>query len=331
MVSMNLSDVLVVTVRKSFWASMEAEAFPIRVYARVFGGHSTNLPSSLAVFVRALVAIALRRPRVVVLGSVERTVPWFIRARRLGLLGRAKLVVTNQLHLSDEQLRLIDCNVVYSRSWLEHQRPLARARSVFIPLPADGDLRAARRVATPGGYVFTGGGNGRDFRSVIEALRGTNVPLEIVTFSPETLGWESDLPANVRVQWRMPVQSFLERLAAALVVVVPLRDSFSDFGQTTLVQAIALGKAVVATRTPGVVDYLDEGCGGLLVDAGDVGAYRDAILRLVRDDELRHSCEAQARERAEELGYAAFGRSIAEICHRLLRGAGSTNVCSSRQ
>lgn len=318
----SLSDVLVVTVRKSFWASEEAEAFPNRLYAHVFGAHSTNLVSSLAVFARALAAIALRRPRIVVLGSVERTVPWFIRARRLGLLGRAKLVVTNQLHLSDEQLRQVDSNVVYSRSWLERQRPLVRERSVFVPLPADGDLDAARRAAVPDGHVFAGGGNGRDFGSVIEALAGTGVPLEIVTFSPSLLSWEGDLPANVRVRWRMPVQSFLERLAGALVVVVPLRDPASDFGQTTLVQALALGKAVVATRAPGVVDYVEDGREGLLVEARDVDGYRDAILRLVRDDAFRRSCEAQARKRAAQLDYAGFRGSMAEICRGLsLRGA----------
>lgn len=315
---MNLSDVLVVTVRKSFWASEEAEAFPNRLYAHVFCGHSTNLVNSLAVFTRALVVIALRRPRVVVLGSVERTVPWFIRTRQLGLLGRAKLVVTNQLNLSDEQLEQVDCNLVYSHAWLERQRPLARERSVFIPLPADGDLDAARTAATPDGYVFAGGGNGRDFASVIEALRGTDVRLEIVTFAPSTLGWHDELPANTLVRWRMPVQSFLERLAGALVAVVPLRDPASDFGQTTLVQALALGKAVVATRSPGIVDYIEDGYEGLIVEAGDVAGYREAILRLVYDEELRRTCETHARERAEVLSYRHFGAELAATCCSLL-------------
>ena len=65
-----ISDVLVVTVRKSVWASPEAEAFPHRVNARVFYGHSTNLLNSAVVALRALLAIWLRRPKVVVLGSV---------------------------------------------------------------------------------------------------------------------------------------------------------------------------------------------------------------------------------------------------------------------
>jgi glycosyltransferase involved in cell wall biosynthesis len=313
-----LDSVLVVTVRKSFWASLEAERFPHRVYARVHYGHSTNLLNSLVVFLRALAAIVRRRPRVVLLGSVERTVPWFIRARRLGLLGRAKLVVTNQLHLSDEQLRVVDRNVVYSQAWIDSQRPAVRERSMFVPLPADGDFAALAQSAGEDGYVFAGGGAGRDFPALIEALRGTDVTLRIVTFSPLTLGWEGELPANVQVEWRMPVQRFLERVARASIVVVPLRDPDSDFGQTTVVQALSLGKPVVATRSPGVVDYVHDGHEGLLVEAGDAAGYRVAVQRLLEDATLRDACSRGALARAQLCSYSAFGERIHALSRTLV-------------
>ena len=304
-----LDDVLVVTVRKSFWASPEAEAFPHRVEAWVLWGHSTGLVNSLLVFARGLVASLLTRRRVVLLGSVERTVPWFIRARRLGFLRGARLVVTNQLHLSERQLEQVDTVILYAR-------PLVAGRlaekAVFAPLPADGGFEAARAAAVPSGAVFTGGGADRDFAAVVEALRGTGVPLHVVTFSPETLGLEP--PAEVTVEWRMPVPEFLARMAGSLLVVVALRDPASPHGQTTVVQALALGKAVVATRSPGVVDYVKDGREGLLVDAGDVPGYRDAILRLAGDGELRARCEAAARERARDLTYTAFAERLRAIC-----------------
>jgi glycosyltransferase involved in cell wall biosynthesis len=190
---------------------------------------------------------------------------------------------------------------------------------VFAPLPADGrvDVRADSTAA--GTYVFTGGGTGRDFASVIEAVRGTGLELEIVTFSPATLGWDGELPANCRVRWRMPVDAFVDRIARALFVVVPLRDAESDFGQTTVVQALSAGKAVVATRSLGIVDYVEDGREGFLVEAGDVGAYRAAILRLARDPKLRSACELNARRRAELLTYAEFGVRLRSLCEELLR------------
>ena len=313
--SAELDDVLVVTVRKSFWASPEAAPFPHRVYARVFYGHSTNLLNSIVVFGHALAAIQLRRPRVVLLGSVERTVPWFIRARRLGLLGRARLVVTNQLHLSDEQLRLVDRNVVYSQASIDAQPEPVRERAVFAPLPADGDFDA--HSARDDGYVFAGGGAGRDFATLIESLRDTRLPLRIVTFSPETLGWTGELPSNVDVEWTMPLPQFLDRLAGARIVVVPLRDGSSDFGQTTVVQALSLGKPVVATRSPGVVDYVHDEREGLLVEAGDVAGLGNAVMRLEADPELREACSRHAVERSRLSTYRAFANLIADVCGSL--------------
>jgi glycosyltransferase involved in cell wall biosynthesis len=315
--SADLGDVLVVTVRKSFWASHEAERFPQKVYARVFYGHSTNLFNSVVVFAHALAAIALRRPRVVLLGSVERTVPWFIRSRRLGLLGRARLIVTNQLHLSAKQLRFVDRNVVYSQAWIDAQPEFVRERAVFVPLPADGDFGAL--TTRDDGYVFAGGGAGRDFETLIEALRDTPLRVRIVTFSPSTLGWPGELPANVEVEWTMPLPQFLERAACARIVVVPLRNGSSDFGQTTVVQSLALGKPVVVTRSPGIVDYVHDGREGLLVEAGDIAACRAAVLRLDTDAELREACRRYALERARLSSYSAFADRIADLCRALER------------
>jgi glycosyltransferase involved in cell wall biosynthesis len=311
----DLDNVLVVTVRKSFWASPEAEQFPHRVHARVFFGHSTNLFNSGIAFVRAVLAIILRRPRAVLLGSVERTVPWFIRARRLGLLGKARLVVTNQLHLTDEQLRFVDRNVVYSQAWIDAQRPAVREPAVFTPLPADGDFES---ISTgDDGYVFSGGGTGRDFSTLIEAMHDMDLPLRIVTFRPETLAWTGTLPANVEVEWTMPLQAFLERMARARIVVVPLGDGASDFGQTTVVQALSLGKPVIATRSPGIVDYVRDGWEGFLVDAGDVAAMQAAIARLDEDADLRRACAEHALERARRSTYPAFAAELADICRSL--------------
>jgi glycosyltransferase involved in cell wall biosynthesis len=313
----DLDGVLVVTVRKSFWASPEADAFRRRIYARVVYGHSTNTLNSALVALRALLSVLLRPPRVVVLGSVERLVPWIIRARRAGLLRGAKLVVTNQLELDDGQLAQVDRVILYARPLIAAGRPALRERAVFAYLPADGDFEAARRAASEGGYVFTGGGADRDFASVIEAVGGTEIPLEIVAFSTEALG---PVPANCVVRGRMPLPGFLEHMAGARFVVVPLRDPSSPHGQTTVVQALALGKAVIATRSPGVADYVEDEQEGLLVEAGDVAGYRRAILRLADDAELREACERNACARAGMLTYAGFRAMLVQECRSLMSG-----------
>ena len=116
----------------------------------------------------------------------------------------------------------------------------------------------------------------------------------------------------------MPLAEFLSLIAGAAVVVVPLLESDVPHGHTTVAQALSLGKAVVTTRGASVEDYVRDGVEGLLVDPGDAGGYRDAVLRLLSDDALRASCEAAARTRAPEFTYDAFGRSLETLCHELL-------------
>ena len=302
-----LDDVLVVTVRKSFWASPEAERWPRRLYARVLYGHSTNLVNSLLVFGRALAAIWRRPPRLVVLGSVERTVPWFIQARRLGFLRRAKLVVTNQLNLTAEQLGQVDRVIVYASA----QAAKLGSKGIFLRLPADGDFDDARRSAEHGDYVFSGGGAGRDFATLIEAVRGTTVAVEIVTFDPPRL---DGVPANVRICGPVPPSRFLAAMAGAAAVAVLLDSPSSPHGQTTVVQALALGKPVIATRSIGVTDYVHDGENGCLVEPCDVEGLRRTLLRFAGNDELKARLGASALAESNGLSYAVHGDHLEALC-----------------
>jgi glycosyltransferase involved in cell wall biosynthesis len=65
-------------------------------------------------------------------------------------------------------------------------------------------------------------------------------------------------------------------------------------------EALTVGAPVVATRCTGSTEILQEGRCGLLVPQGDVGALADAILRVIRDSELRENLSSLGRRRAED-------------------------------
>jgi len=65
-------------------------------------------------------------------------------------------------------------------------------------------------------------------------------------------------------------------------------------GPSVLVDAMALGRAVIATDTPGTRDYVDDGVTGWLVPPGDPDAMADAIRNCLADDAAR-----------ERIGHAA--------------------------
>ena len=304
-----LDDVLVLTFRKSFWASREAERFPHRVYGPIVTGHSTNLLNTALLAFRAAGAIVRRRPRVLLFGSAHRLVPLALVLKRLRIL-RSRLVVTNQVYFGPRWGRYADRVVVYSRRETE-----GRLTYRYLPIPADGDFAGVVPHAAERPYVFAGGSTLRDYDTLVAAVEGTGLSLVIATDDP------SAVPAGegCEVRGRLPLQEFLALMAGAGVVVVPLRDSEAPHGHTTVAQALCLGKTVVTTRGASVEDYVRDGVEGLLVEPGDVAGYRDAIVRLMDDRELRTSCEESARRRAPEFSYETFARSLEALCLELLR------------
>ena len=82
--------------------------------------------------------------------------------------------------------------------------------------------------------------------------------------------------------------------ARSRFVVVPLLPSDSDNGITTILEAFAMGKAVICTETAGQIGVLEHGVNCLRVPAFDVEALRAAIVELWRDPQM---CQRLRRRR----------------------------------
>jgi glycosyltransferase involved in cell wall biosynthesis len=103
------------------------------------------------------------------------------------------------------------------------------------------------------------------------------------------------------------VERLLERSS---VVVAPCeREGFG----LAAAEAMAFGRPVVAAAGGGLLELVDDGETGLLVPPRDASALRDAVLRLLGDEELRARLGAAARQRAQErLGWdAVIERTLA--------------------
>jgi len=83
---------------------------------------------------------------------------------------------------------------------------------------------------------------------------------------------------------------------AAVVACPSLREGFG----VVCLEAMAHGRAVVASAVGGLLDLVVDGETGLLVPPGDVVALRAALERLLGDRELRRRLGESARRRALE-------------------------------
>lgn len=106
---------------------------------------------------------------------------------------------------------------------------------------------------------------------------------------------------------------------AASDVVVHASTLPEPFGLVIL-EAMNAGRPVIAARAGGVVDIVEDGISGLLVEPGDVSSMTNAMMRLAQDRSLAQSLANAGRERAGSVfTMAQNGCRIAEIYTRLFK------------
>jgi glycosyltransferase involved in cell wall biosynthesis len=116
--------------------------------------------------------------------------------------------------------------------------------------------------------------------------------LDLVTSTP------SQVPAEVG-RWHQslthPQLRALYRTARVVVVSTRLNNHVS--GITAILEAMAMGKPVVATKTPGLEEYVADGKTGVLVSVGDRDAMAKALIELLNDPGRCAQLGSQARKR----------------------------------
>ncbi|MEV7604332.1 glycosyltransferase family 4 protein [Paenarthrobacter sp. NPDC089322] len=161
--------------------------------------------------------------------------------------------------------------------------------------------------------IFSAGSTQRDFPTFAKAVADLDVPVRIAaslvvalngykiitTDVREETGW----PRNCEVRSHSPLE-LRESYAAAKVVVVPLLPTDIDAGVNVILEAMAMGRPVVASRTAGQVDVIKDSVNGVFVPPGDATALKECIASLLADPES-----------AEEMGRR--GRAYVEQYHRL--------------
>ena len=91
---------------------------------------------------------------------------------------------------------------------------------------------------------------------------------------------------------------------------VLVHASFEEPTGTVIIEGMALGKAVVAARSGGPMEFVEEGVCGLLADSGNADELASAIGRLIEDPEERVRLGAEARRRTR---YFSADRLVDDI------------------
>lgn len=149
------------------------------------------------------------------------------------------------------------------------------------------------------GYVLAAGRTLRDYATLLRAAPSISAPIMILCGQDDLVG--VSLPANVTVIRDAPRAEYLDRLERCSIVVIPLLPAERATGQVVLLEAMALGKPVIATHTPGIRDLLRDGHNGLEVPPQNPAALSRSIGQLVNDPQLAMRLSKEALSDVRQL------------------------------
>lgn len=200
--------------------------------------------------------------------------------------------------------------IEYFRQTAGYERHFKIPRSKFryVPFKINRYEAVIRTPTSDEGYVFCGGNTRRDFATLIAAARDLPYPFRIVTMDDATVMAngsqldERNLPPNVHVVRHDGSESFLQHIAAARLVALPIRRAnISASGIGVYLASMGLGKCVVISEGPAVNDVVPDGA-AIIVPPEDPVALRDAIHRVYQDDVLRNRTAKAGQAYALALG-----------------------------
>lgn len=196
----------------------------------------------------------------------------------------------------DKFARLREREVVRAELGLDGRVLAIGNVAALAPHKAQNDLlQAAKRVLARRldvhFYIVGEGG----LRKMLEALAHAIGIDAHVTFT----GFRSDALDLLRAFDVFAMSSYLEGLG------------------TSIMDAQVLGVPVVATRTGGIPELVEDGVSGLLAPPSNPDAFADALLRMLEDESLRRACAETARIRSSRYDYRTMVNKTLDVYREL--------------
>ncbi|MFK7804094.1 MAG: glycosyltransferase family 4 protein [Anaerolineae bacterium] len=236
--------------------------------------------------------------------------PYALLMRLVGWIGSrdpAHLMIVHIISTRSKKLmmsafglkKFIDLFLVYSTRQQEiicETWDLPSNRSPFTPFMVDQNFfsvaESEKQPDLPGitdtgkPYICSVGLEFRDYPTLMEAVEGLDVHIVIAAGSPwskrEDQTENANIPANVTVK-RFTQKELRKLYQKSRFMVMPLLENDFQAGITAILEAMALEKAIVCSRTKGQIDVIQDGITGVYAEPNNPAALRHAIETLLND------------------------------------------------
>jgi len=186
---------------------------------------------------------------------------------------------------------------IFMQAAAAHRIPARRVRLLYNGV----DTSAIRASQTDEGYVLYVGrlSPEKGVLTLLDAHAGSRKDWPLVVAGTGPLAEE--LPqryGKARFVGHLTGMQLQEALSRAAIVAVP--SEWYENCPMSVLEAMAHGKSLVASRIGGIPELVTDNEAGLLFDAGSAEQLRDRVERLLADPGLRRRMGLRARARAEQ-------------------------------
>jgi len=234
-------------------------------------------------FATLLKATGVRYPHVAIFS-------WVSRAKKALLLKRVHTHIDRMILMSSVQ-----------RDFAIREIGVPESKIVFLRWRVDEKFWRPMNMKPT--MICSVGREMRDYGTLIKAIRDLQIPCHIAA-GGHTVGkkdaWMNDVdkarpfPSHITFGSKNFVE-LRELYAHSHFMVMPLLDTDTDNGATSILEAMAMGKAIICSRTAGQVDLVQEGKTGIYVPPGDPRALRNAIQHLWDNPDVARKMGLEAR------------------------------------
>lgn len=163
----------------------------------------------------------------------------------------------------------------------------------LAPEPARGPLAASNEPAK----VYAAGDAHRDYELLMAATAGTSLPVLVCTRQPLNTRDSTNIVVNGPVS---PEKGRVNQQSSGITAVL-LTDTSLPAGPLVLLDAMAVGAAVVCSHSPGLIDYVEDDVDAIVLPRGATpDDLRCVLERLAGDRGLRERLGTAARQRLAE-------------------------------
>jgi glycosyltransferase involved in cell wall biosynthesis len=233
-------------------------------------------------------------PMALALRAKRCTTPHLVIGHHLASARKAPIVRWSKAH------RKMDRVLVHSPNQIDllHRRLGFSLRQLhLVPYGVDTEYWAPGPRREEVDLVLSTGREHRDHQTLVDAVDGT-ARLFVTDSSAHSPRARRRGP-QAWPEWverrSLSHVDLRQRYERAAIVVVPVLPTAFPFGITSLLEAMAMAKAVVVSDTDGLRGIVEHGRTGLVVPPGDPSAMQRAVRELLADADAREALGQSAR------------------------------------